>query len=284
MDSPSNSRPDSARNSDRILAEARASLTLQRGGGRRSIGRRAAEMKRRHQTAKLTRLLITIGAILLAAIVAGLILDGIGILGLFITVLATVAAFGVLTQYPKMSVPSLDALNTGDVKTMVGRTELWLEAQRPALPPPAVRLVDQIGVQLDALGAQLEGLRADEPAAGPVAGEVRRLVGEHLPGMVASYRKIPAHLRAEERGGRNADQQLVDGLGKISAEIDGITRQLAAGDLDALAVQTRYLDYAYGGGIAGEQAALPAPDLVLPASGVPLNFAPKTIERPKEPG
>ena len=264
----------SARNSDRILADARASLTGQRAGGRRSIGRRAAEMKRRHQTAKLTRLLVTIGAIMLAAIVTGLIVDGIGVIGLFVTVLAAVAAFAVLTKYPKMPVPSLGALNTGDVRTMVGRTELWLEAQRPALPPPAVRLVDTIGVQLDALGAQLEGLRADEPATG----EVRRLVGEHLPGMVESYRKIPPHLRAEERGGRNADQQLVDGLGKISAEIDGITRQLASGDLDALAVQTRFLDYRYGGGIEGEAMALPAPDITLPSAGVPLNLP------VKEPG
>ena len=263
-----------ARNSDRVLAEARASLTNQRAGGRRSIGRRAAEMKRRHQTAKLTRLLVTIGAILLAAIVAGLIVDGIGVIGFVLTIFAVIAAFAVLTQYPKMPVPSLDALNTGDVRTMVGRTELWLEAQRPALPPPAVRLVDQIGVQLDALGAQLEGLHRDETATG----EVRRLVGEHLPGMVESYRKIPPHLRAEERGGRNADQQLVDGLGKISAEIDGITRQLASGDLDALAVQTRFLDYRYGGGIEGEQAALPAPDITLPSAGVPLNLP------VKEPG
>lgn len=266
---------NSARNSDRILAEARASLTQQRAGGRRSIGRRAAEMKRKHQTAKLTRLLVTIGAILVAAIVTGLIVDGIGITGLFVTVLAMVAAFAVLTKYPRMPVPSLDALNTGDVRTMVGRTELWLEAQRPALPPPAVRLVDQIGVQLDALGAQLEGLKRDEPATQ----DVRRLVGEHLPGMVESYRKIPAHLRAEERGGRNADQQLVDGLGKISKEIDEITRQLAAGDLDALAVTSRYLDYRYGGGPEDEGAALPPPDLAVPSAGVPLN-----IERQKEPG
>ena len=273
-----------ARNSDRILADARSSLTQQRAGGRRSIGRRAAEMKRRHQTAKLTRLLVTIGAILLAATIAGLILDGIGILGLFVTILAAAAAVAVLTKYPRMPVPSLAALNTGDVRSMVGRTELWLEAQRPALPPPAVRLVDQIGVQLDSLGAQLEGLRTDEAATG----EVRRLVGEHLPGMVESYRKIPPHLRAEERGGRNADQQLVDGLGKISAEIDAITRQLASGDLDALAVQTRFLDYRYGAGIGGSidggPAALPSPDITLPSAGVPLNIEPKTIERQKEPG
>ena len=38
-------------------------------------------------------------------------------------------------------------------------------------------------------------------------------------------------------------------FGKISKEIDEITRQLAAGDLDALAVRGRYLDYRYGDGL-----------------------------------
>ena len=69
-------------------------------------------------------------------------------------------------------------------------------------------MVDQIGVQLDALGVQLEGV---DPAH-PSAREVRKLVGEHLPGMVDSYRKIPAHLRKEERAGRTPDEQLVDSL------------------------------------------------------------------------
>ena len=128
-----------ASNSDRILAEARASLTQQRAGGRRSIGRRAAEMKRQQQVAKLTRLLVTIGAILLAATDAGLILDGIGILGLFVTIVTVIVATVVLTVVPKAVTYSLGELNQGDVRTMIGRTEIWLEAQRPALPPPAVR-------------------------------------------------------------------------------------------------------------------------------------------------
>jgi len=89
-------------------------------------------------------------------------------------------------------------------------------------------------------------------------GQVRSLVGEHLPGMVETWRRIPAHLRKEERGGRNADQQLADGLAKISGEIDEITRQLAAGDIDALAVRGRYLDYAYGNALEG------APELAPP--------------------
>ncbi|MEY4159743.1 MAG: hypothetical protein RLZZ136_364, partial [Pseudomonadota bacterium] len=46
--------------------------------------------------------------------------------------------------------------------------------------------------------------------------------------------------------GASPDQQLTDSLGKISTEIDSVTRQLAEGKLDALAIQNRYLDYKYG--------------------------------------
>lgn len=243
-----------AHDSDRILTEARSSLVRQQAGGRRSIGRRSAELKRQHLGKKAARMAMAVGVIMVGAMAAGLVLDGIGVTGVMVFALAIVAALWFFGTYPKMKVPDLAALNTGDVRTMVGRTELWLEAQRPALPAPAVQLVDQIGVQLDGLGMQLEGIDPAEPAVA----EVRKLVGEHLPGMVESYRKIPAHLRREERGGRNADQQLSDGLGKISNEIDAITRQLASGDLDALAVRGRFLDYRYGEGLeAAPQLAAP---------------------------
>ncbi|HQS95580.1 MAG: hypothetical protein B7X90_12410 [Novosphingobium sp. 17-62-19] len=234
-----------AHESDRILASAGQSLANNRAGGRRSIGQRSAELKRQHIGKKAARMAMAVGVIMVAAMAAGLVLDGIGFTGVMILALSIVAALWFFATFPKMKVPALSALNTGDVRTMVGRTELWLEAQRPALPAPAVQLVDQIGVQLDGLGVQLEGIDPSEPAVA----EVRKLVGEHLPGMVESYRKIPQHLRREERGGRNADQQLADGLGKISTEIDTITRQLASGDIDALAVRGRFLDYRYGEGL-----------------------------------
>jgi len=234
-----------AHQSDRILASAGQSLANNRAGGRRSIGKRSAELKRQHIGKKAARMAMAVGVIMVAAMTAGLVLNGIGFTGVMVLALSIVAALWFFATFPKMKVPALSALNTGDVRTMVGRTELWLEAQRPALPAPAVQLVDQIGVQLDGLGVQLEGIDPAEPAVA----EVRKLVGEHLPGMVESYRKIPQHLRREERGGRNADQQLADGLGKISTEIDTITRQLASGDIDALAVRGRFLDYRYGEGL-----------------------------------
>jgi hypothetical protein len=251
---------DSATESSRILAEARTSLQRQREGGRRvgarSIGQRSAELKRLHMLRKAALMALAVIAILFAALVTGLVIDGIGFTGVVATFFAIVVALTVLGTFPRLKVPEIGALNRGDVRSMVARTELWLEAQRPALPAPAVNLIDQIGVQLDGLGLQLEGVDPAEPAVS----EVRKLVGEHLPGMVESYRRIPPNLRREQREGRNADQQLTDGLGKISQEIDAVTRELAAGDLDALAVRGRFLDYKYGDGLEQAAPQLQAPE------------------------
>ena len=238
-----------AQNSDQILREARQSLTTQRAGGRRmvSIGQRSAALKRQHAVKKLGRVAMAVVGVLVAAMVAGMILDGIGFTGVMLTALAIFAALFVFGRYPAMQPPSRASLSGGDVKSLVGRTELWLESQRPALPAPAVQLVDRIGTQLDALGLQLDGLDENQPAAV----EVRKLVGEHLPELVSTYTSIPRGLRGEANAGRSPDEQLTDSLGKISTEIDSVTRQLASGAIDNLAIRTRYLDYKYGAGPEG---------------------------------
>lgn len=234
-----------ARDHDLILAEARRSLADQRAGGRRRqapIGRGSAELRQRNLMTRIKLIGGSLLAIVAAAMVTGIVINGIGFTGIMVAFLAVVACTFLFSNFPKVKVPRRADLNTGDVRHMVARTELWLESQRPALPPPAVTLVDQIGVQLDALGLQLETV---DPAH-PAAQETRKLVGETLPGMVEAYRRIPAQLRREKRAGSSPDEQIVESLGKISTEIDHVTRQLAAGALDDLAVRTRYLDYKYG--------------------------------------
>jgi len=228
-----------------IMRAASASLAFQQQGGRRSgrsIGQRSAELKRQHALRKLIRASLAAGVILLAATVVGVLIGGIGLGGFVLTLLALIIAVGFLAVFPRLKVPDLGALNRGDVRATVGRTQLWLEAQRPALPPPASRQLDAIGLRLDALGTQLAGIDPGEPAVG----DVRRLIGEHLPGMVASYTRIPAHLRSEQRSGKTADQQLTEGLSRITDEIDALSRKLAEGDIDSLATEARYLDYRYG--------------------------------------
>ena len=250
---------DLSQDTDRALAESRSLLHDNRAGGRhrralsQPIGRGSAELKAKHLANKLVQLAVGVVGVLVAAGVVGAIIGGFGFWGVMCTVLAIGAVIAVVGRR-KIKVPRRSDLNTGDVRHMVARTELWLEHQRPALPPPAVTLVDRIGLQLDSLGMQLEHVEPLHPAAV----ETRKLVGETLPGMIDAYRKIPAHLRKEERAGGTPDDQLVESLGKISKEIDSVTRQLADGALDDLAIRTRYLDYRYGA--EGTPEALPAPD------------------------
>jgi len=265
---------DLTRHSDRLLSDGNSLLRDNREGGRhrragagsggsKAIGQGSAALRLRHWRKKLAAMVIAVFAIIVGAMLAGLIVDGIGFAGIMLTALAIVVALFVLARYPRIKVPSRADLNRGDVKQLVARTELWLEHQRPALPAPAAAIVEDIGVQLDALGLQLEHI---DPAH-PAAAETRKLVGEYLPEMIDSYRRIPAHLRQEERAGATPDTQLAESLRKISGEIDHVTRQLADGALDDLAIRSRYLDYKFGGEIDGPPALAP-PDPLAAPSGV----------------
>lgn len=254
---------DSTRESDRILREAKTSLAVQREGGThrpaKSIGKGSAELKMKSLIRRAGYFGAALVAILMATLVAGMVLDGIGFWGVVTAFFAVVAAGVIFANYPKVKTPKRADLGQGSPAQMVARTQLWLEAQRAALPPAAVRVVDQIGVQLDALGVQLQHI---DPAH-PAAAEVRELVGEYIPETIENYRRIPANLRKEAHIGKSADERLTESLSKLSGELDRVTRRLAEGALDDLAVKTRYLEYRYGGAEALD--GLGAPD-----TGVPL--------------
>jgi hypothetical protein len=262
--------PDTTRDSDRIMREAKTSLAVQREGGthrpaqgimgRGSIGRGSAELKMKGLLKRVRNIAIAVVAIWIGAGIFSAIVGPLLFWGLMATLVATVVAVGVFGILPKVKVPERAELKQGNPAQMVARTELWLEAQRPALPPPAQALVDQLGVQLDALGLQLKGLGDNEPAMA----EVRELVGEYIPETIDNYRKIPQHLRTEEYAGKTADQRLTDSLGKLSGEVDRVTRRLAEGALDDLAIKSRYLEYRYGGAEALEDMT------GMPDTGVPL--------------
>ena len=240
---------DLTRDSERLIEDGRRLRDDNRTGGRHrvagSIGRGSAGLKRKNLWLRVRNIVLAIFAIWLGAGIAGAMFSGIGFWGVMAVVVATALAIALFSSFPKVKTPRRADINKGDVQSMVGKTELWLEAQRPALPPPAARIVSDMGVQLDALGLQLQGIDQNHPKAR----EVRSLVGEQLPEMVDSYRRIPQNLRREARGGSTPDEQLTDSLSKISGEIDSITRQLAEGSLDDLAIKHRYLDYKFGEGV-----------------------------------
>jgi hypothetical protein len=230
-----------ASQSDEILTSARRSLKRVQMGP--PIGMKSRALRRAHFFGKVARAAVAVGALLIGAGIVGAILDGIGFWGVMITGVLGAAAAYVLMRYPEMPMPTMETLRQTDLGTLAGKTEIWLEAQRPMLPAPAMPIVQNIGLRLDALAPQLQTLGENDPASR----EVRKLVGEHLPELINGYKKIPEPLRRQDNGGKTPEQQLVDGLTRIDREIETMTGQIARGELDKLATRERFLEIRYDG-------------------------------------
>ncbi len=140
-------------------------------------------------------------------------------------------------------------VGSGDLPLLPERTEAWMATQRPALPAPAVTLLDAIGLRIAGLRPQLASL--DE--TGAPADELRKLVGTELPGLVDRYRAIPAALRGEARDdGATPDARLLHGLAVLDRQLTDLTRRLGAGAADGLSTHDRYLGVKYGDSPAGD--------------------------------
>lgn len=185
----------------------------------------------------------TVLGIALAGGLIGTFVTPLGIMGAFLMmVLMAVAFFGIL-GWPQPAEPTPQQMAKSDLPLLPAQTERWLEAQRPALPAPAQRLADEIGIKLEALGPQFAQL---DPKA-PAAFEFRKLVAEELPELVEGYRRVPEAMRRADRNGSSPDRQLVEGLRVVDDELRRMGEQVVSGDLDKLATQGRYLELKYRG-------------------------------------
>lgn len=219
---------------DDTIAVARVARERRRGGEMVPVRRRRAR-SRGNRTVKLV---VAIGVLLTLAMLFGW--SGFALVAVAALIVAMTAV--VLRKRPA-PVPTPEKIAQAELKTLPAQTARWLEAQRPALPAPAVTLVERLDRRLDTLAGQLATLDDDSP----VAGEIRRLVGEQLPAFVADYARVPPTMRATPRNGKTPDQQLVEGLGVIEREMGDISARLAQSDLDALETKRRFLEVKYEG-------------------------------------
>lgn len=227
---------------DDQIARARAAMeriagdygAVAAGHGRR-IRRTAGHVGR-----KLRNIAVADALILVAAVLIGLFVP-LGIFGVLAVVMLLIAVNLTILLAPAPRPPTEQKLREVELTALPRQTERWLEAQRLALPAPAIRLVDQISQRLETLSPQLARVEADTDAAY----EVRKLVGEQLPAFIKDYERVPANLRPVQRNGRSPDAELVDGLKLIEHEIGEMTQRLAASDLDQLQTRGRYLELKY---------------------------------------
>lgn len=223
----------------RVMADADALLRRVSDEGRAAAQR---ERRKRNAAALRTgrRLAVATAAVFVAAILWAIAIGPIGIVGFTGALVALIVAWAVILLAARSIEETPERLVQSDLARLPARTETWLQAQRPLLPPPAARLIDGIGLKLEALGPQLASLDPNEPAAA----SLRKLLAEELPELIQGYARVPLSLR-KARDGIGPDVQLIQGLGVVDEELARMSEDLAAGDLRKLATQNRYLELKY---------------------------------------
>jgi hypothetical protein len=227
--------------SDEILA--RAEQALQRHGGHSRLQRRALERVARSGIVKAKRLAWLTAGFLFGVPLFALFVQPLGIGGVILAAMLFAGlALGALLWPAGARIAELPTATTALAQLPLS-TEVWLANQRAALPPPAQRLADGIGLKLEQLAPQLQRLDDKQPAAF----EIRRLIADELPELVRGYQRVPDHLRRDGVNGMSPDKQLIEGLTVVDSELNRMSTQIASGDLTALATQGRYLELKYQG-------------------------------------
>ena len=222
---------------------SRADAILQRHSDNRRTQQRVRERRRKRIARRAARMAVATAAVLFAMVAIGLAGFPIGTTGVMLGFLAIIGLVLLLAVFPADRDPSAEVLPTTQLALLPLRTEEWLSTQRLALPAPAVRLVDSIGVKLEGLAPQLQHLDEREPAAAAV----RRLIGDELPELVKGYTRVPGSLRKVDTDGIVPETQLVEGLRVVDGQLARMSEQLARGDLEKLATQGKYLELKYQG-------------------------------------
>jgi len=224
---------------NRVMADAEALLQRVSPEGRR-LAQRQRQRRNRALARAFGRALVATIAIILAATAVGWVVP-IGQIGFLVALIAILAAWVILFAMSHEPEETVQSLAASDITMLPQKTEAWLQRQRAALPPPAQRLADGIGLKLEQLAPQVANLDPREPAAA----EVRKLLSVELPELIDGYARVPLNLRQDAGNGVAPDKQLVEALGVVDSELARMSADLASGDLNKLATQGRYLQLKY---------------------------------------
>ncbi|MDB5691898.1 MAG: hypothetical protein JWO81_961 [Alphaproteobacteria bacterium] len=210
-------------------AEAQAAFRRNVGRNARAVGRRVANMG------------MAIAALVVATIAFGLFVGPIGLNGLFLVSLATLAILILFSVWP-MEPKRIEYNEQLPARTVVRQLDGLLVRERAALPAPAARRIDAISAQLPLLESRL----GEADPLDPLAQDARRLMGKHLPDLIDRYERVPAAYRQERDGeGLTVDERLVKSLDAAREALDEIGAKLAQGDRDAFETQGRFIESRY---------------------------------------
>lgn len=183
------------------------------------------------------------GGVVAVLLLYGLVIGPIGTTGLILAVLLGLAGM-VMAGVWNQNVPQPQDLAEASPNAVPAATEAWLYRQR--LPAKASPQIDAIGALLATLETQLSRV----PPTDPIAQDLARLLGKHLPDLVERYTRVPVDQRSRtiDSDGRTIETTLIDGLKIVETELARASDALSAADRDAVLVQGKFLEKRYRDG------------------------------------
>ena len=217
---------------------------IDRSGTARDAHRRQTARNVSDVLARTRNIGIAIALVLAGAFAAGIVLNGIGITGLFLVAALMFLSVIVFSVWSPGSgeKPIVDYRDDMPNQAVVQRLDSLLVRKRPVLPAPAASRLDAISAQLPLLENRL----AETATLDPLAQDARRLMGKHLPELIERYERVPAQYRRERDGeGLTVDERLIAGLDAARTALDDLGRKLAHEDLTAFETQGRFIESRY---------------------------------------
>jgi hypothetical protein len=129
-----------------------------------------------------------------------------------------------------------------ELQALPCQAEEWLLDQRMMLPPTAWPVYEHI---LDLLGDLPRHLGTVEPAS-TLAWEARRLIGDHLPTLIATWCGLPGAVRERPE----EVQRLIEGMTTISVELGRLAEEASREERFLFETRQRFLDSRYGDGLS----------------------------------
>ncbi len=139
--------------------------------------------------------------------------------------------------------PTPEAVARIPLETLSLRCEQWLLDRCDELPRAALPSADLILARLQRLQPAVAAL----PEGSPLHGEVRRLVGGHLPRLVDSYIALPPEARDPHS---DASRRLAEGLEIVAEEMTRLCGEIDGCRETSFAVEHRFIETRYRDGEA----------------------------------
>lgn len=227
---------------NRILADTENFLTRQLGSraareaNKRRLKRGVGEAARRARRAALIFVGLLL-VLLLWSLASGSVGFWTWIAALPIIFLTALVSLFFPTRCSREAV-SLDTRAIAPLDRLAARCEDWLIGQARDLPRPALPAADAILARLEDMRPHLAAL----PEHSPQSGQIRRLIGEHLPMLVDSYTALPPEKRAPEA---EATRRFTESLQVVRDELTRLCTEIAGCKISSFETQTRFIESRY---------------------------------------